>query len=72
MTWAVATKFLVARKWDVARAVALFEAHEDTRLREGLVNFDPTQDPLKSELNTGKFTVLVSFIIKVLLDIFLT
>lgn len=58
VTWSVATKFLAARKWDVARAVTLYEAHEATRLREGLVNFDPTQDPLKSELSTGKFTVL--------------
>lgn len=58
VTRAVATKFLVARKWDVARAVTLYEEHEATRLREGLVTFDPTQDPLKSELNTGKFTVL--------------
>ena len=63
VTWSVATKFLAARKWDVARAVALYEAHEATRLREGLVNFDPTQDPLKSELSTGKFTVLVSLLI---------
>ncbi|KAK3930625.1 Tyrosine-protein phosphatase non-receptor type 9 [Frankliniella fusca] len=58
VTWSVATKFLAARKWDVGRAVTLYEAHEATRLREGLLNFDPTQDPLKSELSTGKFTVL--------------
>ncbi|KAH6939053.1 hypothetical protein HPB50_015695 [Hyalomma asiaticum] len=29
-----------------------------TRYREGLCTFDPTTDPLKGELETGKFTVL--------------
>ena len=55
-----AVKFLAARKWDVQRAIVLYETHEATRRREGLVNFDPTTEPLLSELSTGKFTVLVS------------
>jgi len=50
----------MARKFDVHRSLALYEAHEITRYREGLAKFDPTKEPLKSELETGKFTVLVS------------
>lgn len=60
VSWATAVKFLAARKFDVGRAVTLYEQHETTRHREGLVRFDPRQDPLKSELDTGKFTILVS------------
>ncbi|KAK5650431.1 hypothetical protein RI129_001460 [Pyrocoelia pectoralis] len=58
VSWSTAVRFLIARKFDVIRAVALFEQHELTRQREGLMNFDPATDPLKSELHTGKFTVL--------------
>ncbi|KAF5287706.1 hypothetical protein FQA39_LY15806 [Lamprigera yunnana] len=58
VSWSTAVRFLIARKFDVVRAVALFEQHELTRQREGLINFDPANDPLKSELHTGKFTVL--------------
>lgn len=61
VTWSMAVRFLFARKFDVARALALFEQHELTRQREGLTRFDPTSEPLHSELLTGKFTVLVSF-----------
>lgn len=53
-----AIKFLCARKFDVPRAVALYEQNELIRHREGLYNFDATIDPLKSELETGKFTIL--------------
>ncbi|XP_021941822.1 tyrosine-protein phosphatase non-receptor type 9-like, partial [Zootermopsis nevadensis] len=58
VSWATAVKFLAARKFDVSRAVALYEQHEATRHREGLVRFDPSREPLKSELDTGKFTIL--------------
>lgn len=58
VSWSTAVKFLVARKFDVTRALALYETHEATRHREGLVRFDPTREPLKSELETGKFTIL--------------
>lgn len=51
---------LKARKFDVGRAVQLYENHEITRYREHLARFDPTVEPLKGELATGKFTVLVS------------
>lgn len=60
MTWSMAVRFLFARKFDVARAFALFEQHELTRQREGLIRFDPTSEPLQQELLTGKFTILVN------------
>lgn len=60
---ATALKFLLARKFDVQRAVALFEQHERTRSEEGLYNLDPASDPLRTELETGKFTILVRKII---------
>ncbi|XP_045450142.1 tyrosine-protein phosphatase non-receptor type 9 [Melitaea cinxia] len=53
-----AIKFLLARKFDVARAHTLWRQHEATRRREGLIKFEPFEDPLKSELETGKFTIL--------------
>ncbi|XP_055695691.1 tyrosine-protein phosphatase non-receptor type 9 [Lutzomyia longipalpis] len=55
---ATAIKFLLARKFDVPRAVALYEQHELIRQKEGLYSFDPMCDPLRSELETGKFTIL--------------
>ena len=55
-----AVKFLYARKFDVPRAVSLYEQHEQIRLREYLYNIDPDVEPLRSELQTGKFTILVS------------
>lgn len=58
LSWNTAVKFMMARKFDVHRALALYEAHEMVRHREGLTTFDPTTDPLKCELETGKFTVL--------------
>ena len=60
VSWTTAVKFLAARKFEVIRAVALYEQHEAIRHREGLVRFDPSREPLKSELDTGKFTILVS------------
>ncbi len=59
MTTATAVKFLFARKFDVQRAVALYEQHELIRQRECLYNLDPMSDPLRAELETGKFTILV-------------
>uniref|UniRef100_A0A0A9W4L1 Tyrosine-protein phosphatase non-receptor type 9 n=2 Tax=Lygus hesperus TaxID=30085 RepID=A0A0A9W4L1_LYGHE len=53
-----AIKFLAARKFEVSRAISLFEQHELTRQREGLVDLNPNEEPLKSELDTGKFTIL--------------
>ncbi|XP_014255868.1 tyrosine-protein phosphatase non-receptor type 9-like [Cimex lectularius] len=53
-----AVKFLSARKFEVSRAITLFEQHELTRQREGLVDLNPQEEPLKSELDSGKFTIL--------------
>ncbi|XP_058809412.1 tyrosine-protein phosphatase non-receptor type 9 [Phymastichus coffea] len=58
ISWNAALKFLTARKFEVTRALALYEQHEATRRREGLALMQPTQEPLLSELRTGKFTVL--------------
>ncbi|XP_063627242.1 tyrosine-protein phosphatase non-receptor type 9 isoform X1 [Cydia splendana] len=55
---ATAIKFLLARKFDVTRAHELWRQHGATRRREGLNKFEPFEDPLKSELETGKFTIL--------------
>ncbi|KAG5340014.1 PTN9 phosphatase, partial [Acromyrmex charruanus] len=60
VSWSTAVKFLAARKFEVQRALALYEQHEATRRREGLAVLHPTQEPLLSELYTGKFTVLSS------------
>lgn len=59
VSWSAAVKFLAARKFEVARALTLYEQHEVIRKREGLVLLQPSQEPLLSELRTGKFTVLV-------------
>lgn len=64
-----AIKFLFARKFDVQRAISLFEQHEQIRHREGLYEMDATEDPLKTELSTGKFTILVSFKIYILFQL---
>lgn len=60
VSWSTAVKFLSARKFEVVRAIALYEQHEATRKREGLVKMQPNKEPLLSELRTGKFTVLVT------------
>jgi len=55
-----ATKFLMARKFNVDRALILYQQHEIMRIREGLRYFDSTSEPLRKELAQGKFTVLPS------------
>lgn len=50
----------MARKFNVRRALELYEQHQEVRTQEGLTTFDPDTEPLKSELLSGKFTVLVS------------
>uniref|UniRef100_A0A673K8L0 Tyrosine-protein phosphatase non-receptor type 9 n=1 Tax=Sinocyclocheilus rhinocerous TaxID=307959 RepID=A0A673K8L0_9TELE len=58
LSWDVAVKFLMARKFDVLRAIELFHSYRETRLREGIVKLQPHEEPLRSELLSGKFTVL--------------
>ncbi|KAG7263533.1 hypothetical protein CRUP_013089 [Coryphaenoides rupestris] len=53
-----AVKFLMARKFDVSRAIKLFQAYKNTRIKEGIFNINPDEEPLRSELLCGKFTVL--------------
>lgn len=57
MSEKTALKFLISRKFDIQRAVQLYQMHEVTRLREDLVNIDPNDPDLKSELASGKFTI---------------
>ncbi|KAG8440287.1 hypothetical protein GDO86_006158 [Hymenochirus boettgeri] len=58
LSWDIAVKFLMARKFDVVRAIELFHSYRETRQREGIVHLNPLQEPLLSELLSGKFTVL--------------
>ncbi|KAK5866068.1 hypothetical protein PBY51_020285 [Eleginops maclovinus] len=53
-----AVKFLMARKFDVSRSIDLFQAYKNTRIKEGIFNINPDEEPLRSELLSGKFTVL--------------
>lgn len=34
--------------------------NQNTRIKEGIININPDEEPLRSELLSGKFTVLVS------------
>lgn len=58
LPWSSAVKFLMARKFNVDRALVLYQQHEIMRLREGLTFFDHSGGPLQSELSKGKFTIL--------------
>ncbi|KAI1301652.1 Tyrosine-protein phosphatase non-receptor type 9 [Halotydeus destructor] len=60
MSFETAVKFMMARKFDVKRALELYQNHENVRFTEGLTRFDVNAEPLKTELETGKFTVLPS------------
>ncbi|GIX80331.1 tyrosine-protein phosphatase non-receptor type 9 [Caerostris extrusa] len=53
-----AVKFMMARSSISAELLLCLKAHEVMRRREGLIRFDPTSDALRSELETGKFTIL--------------
>jgi len=60
LPWTSAVKFLMARKFNVDRALVLYQQHEIMRLREGLTYFDHSSGPLQAELGRGKFTILPS------------
>ena len=51
-------KFLMARKFAVDRALALYQQHELMRIREKLTAINIIDSPLKEELQAVKFTVL--------------
>ncbi|XP_038074182.1 tyrosine-protein phosphatase non-receptor type 9-like isoform X2 [Patiria miniata] len=58
VSWKTAVRFLMARKFDVKRALELFKNHAALRQREGLGHLSPTEEPLSRELLSGKFTIL--------------
>ncbi|XP_064618737.1 tyrosine-protein phosphatase non-receptor type 9-like isoform X2 [Lineus longissimus] len=58
--WTTGVKFLMARKFDVKRAIELYHAHQDTRTKEDLILIDPQEPRLRRELFTEKFTILAS------------
>ncbi|KAH9520385.1 Tyrosine-protein phosphatase non-receptor type 9 [Bulinus truncatus] len=58
VSWSSACKFLMAKKFDLKRAVDLFFAHERTRLKEDLLSVDPNDRFLQRELSTEKLTIL--------------
>ncbi|XP_074153041.1 LOW QUALITY PROTEIN: tyrosine-protein phosphatase non-receptor type 9 [Sminthopsis crassicaudata] len=58
LSWNLAVRFLMARKFDVLRAIELFHAYREMRRKEGIVKLRPHEDPLRSEILSGKFTIL--------------
>ncbi len=58
VSWKTAVRFLMARKFDVKRALELFRNHAALRQREGLGRLVSTEEPLSRELLSGKFTIL--------------
>jgi tyrosine-protein phosphatase non-receptor type 9 len=57
--WNLAVKFLMARKFDVDRAIHLYKSHDYLRRKESL-NLININDPIfLKDLETGKFTILV-------------
>lgn len=54
----MAVKFLMARKFDCQRALELYLNHEETRNREDLTVIQASDELLKRELYTEKFTIL--------------
>lgn len=53
-----AIQFLMARKFDVGRAISLFHTNRMLRGRFELEDLNPNVEPLSSELRSGKFTIL--------------
>ena len=50
-----ATKFLMARKFDLVRAWGLYENHLHRRRKYKLDSLNPHEEPLRSELRRNKF-----------------
>lgn len=53
-----ATKFLMARKFDLVRAWSLYESHLQRRRKYKLDCLDPHEQPLRGELSKNKFVFL--------------
>ena len=53
-----AVKFLMARKFNPGRAFKLYQEYKKVRHTYAMDKLEPTEDPLYSELATGKFTFL--------------
>lgn len=51
-------KFLMARKFEIKRAIELFINYGITRYKEGILTIVPVEEPVSSELRSGKFTIL--------------
>ncbi|KAL5004309.1 hypothetical protein ScPMuIL_017765 [Solemya velum] len=58
LEWKTGIKFLLARKFDLQRAIDLYQAHERTREREGLLHVDAFDELLQKELLIEKLTIL--------------
>ena len=56
----LALKFLMARKFDVARASKLFKRHLEIRTKYSMAKMKPLDEPLSKELLNEKLTILVS------------
>lgn len=61
MSTAMALKFLMARKFDVARASKLFKRHLEVRAKYKMAEMKPLDEPLSKELLSEKLTILVSY-----------
>ncbi|CAH1797453.1 unnamed protein product [Owenia fusiformis] len=60
IAWKYAVKFLMARKFDVKRAIELYLAHQDIRNIEGVDLIDDNDAAFQQELASQKLTILPS------------
>ena len=57
--WNIAVKFLMARRFNVDRAIELYSAHDNLRRKENLHLINLADKNFLNDLESGKFTVLV-------------
>eukprot|EP00117_Sycon_ciliatum_P032785 scpid68803/ scgid25355/ Receptor-type tyrosine-protein phosphatase F len=58
VAWQEAVKVVSARKFNVERALDLYERYKSLRSELSLDSLAPLEDPLHSDLTSGKFTIL--------------
>ncbi|XP_031558328.1 tyrosine-protein phosphatase non-receptor type 9-like [Actinia tenebrosa] len=58
MSAAAATKFLMARDFDVEKTVSLYNKYQSQRKLYRMENMSPFKNPLQEEIYSGRFTVL--------------